>query len=104
KQTGAHVRLPTEAEREWAALGGSEEGIDWPWGNDEPESQPSLAHIVHLEQPHVPGPECANGYGLLCMVDNVHEWCSDWYDPEYYTISPGESPLGPATGKRRASR
>jgi formylglycine-generating enzyme required for sulfatase activity len=47
---------------------------------------------------------CGNGYGLLCMADNVHEWCSDWYGPRYYEESPTESPAGPECGTRRASR
>jgi formylglycine-generating enzyme required for sulfatase activity len=57
-----------------------------------------------MAAPHEPMPSCANGYGLLCMAENVHEWCSDWYDPRYYAVSPPENPPGPADGKRRASR
>jgi iron(II)-dependent oxidoreductase len=38
------------------------------------------------------------------MGDNVHEWCSDWWDPDYYAVSPVDNPTGPATGERRASR
>ena len=45
-----------------------------------------------------------NGYGLFDMCENVHEWCSDWYDPAYYAVSPAENPQGPAHGTRRASR
>src|ERR1019366_5685487 len=33
-----------------------------------------------------------------------HEWCSAWYDPGYYAISPAENPGGPEHGKRRSSR
>ena len=62
-------------------------------------TRPGWTHIVQAERPHVPGPECANGYGLLCMVDNVHEWCSDWYDAAYYAASPEESPARAATGR-----
>lgn len=102
-ETGIPYRLPTEAEREYAARGGLE-AADWPWGDSPPESVDGLRGIARLEQPHVPGTECANGYGLLCMADNLHEWCSDWYDGEYYAISPSRSPRGPRWGKRRASR
>ena len=103
REMGLSARLPTEAEREFAALGGLE-GVDWPWGNEPPDPVESLREIVRLERPHVPGEECANGYGLRCMVDNLHEWCSDWYDAGYYASSPEESPRGPAGGKRRSSR
>lgn len=102
-ETGMRFRLPTEAEREYAALGGREPA-DWPWGNEAPDTVAALQRIVSLEQPHVPGPECANGYGLRCMVDNLHEWCSDWYSPEYYHSAPARDPRGPRSGKRRASR
>ena len=91
------------AEREYAALGGLE-GVDWPWGNEPPEQVERLQDIVALERPHAPGPDCENGFGLRCMADNVHEWCSDWYDAAYYGVSPGEAPRGPVSGKRRASR
>jgi formylglycine-generating enzyme required for sulfatase activity len=46
-----------------------------------------------------------SAFGLYNMCENVHEWCSDWYDPHYYTASPDRNPHGPesATG-RKASR
>jgi len=34
----------------------------------------------------------------------VHEWCVDWYDPDYYGVSPERNPGGPESGKRKASR
>ncbi len=102
-ETALPFRLPTEAEREYAARGGIE-GADWPWGAEPPPSRPGLAGIARLEQPHVPSDACANGYGLLCMGENVHEWCSDWYDASYYAVSPAEEPEGPRGGRRRASR
>ncbi len=103
RATGAGFRQPTEAEREFASLGGLE-GVDWPWGSDPPAARPELAEVAGLGQPHPPSEVCANGYGLLCMADNVHEWCSDWYDAAYYAVAPEEAPAGPASGKRRASR
>jgi len=102
-ETGVPLRLPTEAEREYAARGGLN-AADWPWGDEPPESRLELVEIARLERPHVPTSLCANGFGLLCMADNVHEWCSDWYDPARYAASPSDSPQGPPSGKRRASR
>jgi formylglycine-generating enzyme required for sulfatase activity len=43
-----------------------------------------------------------NAFGLFDQ--NVHEWCSDWYGPDYYVIFPDRNPQGPEDGKRRASR
>ncbi|MDE2746947.1 MAG: SUMF1/EgtB/PvdO family nonheme iron enzyme [Chloroflexota bacterium] len=102
-QADARYRLPTEAEREYAARGGLE-AADWP----EPDScwpeAACRASVAATEHPHVPIDVCRNGFGLYCMADNVHEWCSDWYDRNYYSSSPSAEPGGPASGVRRASR
>lgn len=96
-------RLPTEAEREYASLGGLT-GVDWPWSVT-PEAQHPLAEeIACLDRPHPPTDRCANGYGLRCMAENVHEWCSDWYALDEYARSPINAPAGPPTGDRKSSR
>lgn len=102
-QVGTHFRLPTEAEREYAARGGLD-GADWPEPSDAWPDDPARVEVALAEHPHVPLDACRNGFGLYCMADNVHEWCSDWYDRGYYAVSPQISPAGPATGVRRASR
>ena len=45
-----------------------------------------------------------NSYGLYDISENVHEWCSDWFQADYYTDSPERNPKGPDTGERKASR
>lgn len=99
-ETGLRVRLPTEAEREWASLGGRAD-LDWPWPGS---AHPQADAISSARAPHVPLEACANGYGPRCMAENVHEWCSDWYGKDYYAGSPVENPTGPTTGARKASR
>ena len=45
-----------------------------------------------------------NGFGLYDMSEGVHEWCSDYYDYNYYRNSPERNPPGAAFGERRVSR
>ncbi len=45
-----------------------------------------------------------NPFGLYDMHGNVQQFCSDWYDPNYYEVSPTDDPQGPADGLQRVVR
>src|SRR5216110_3239296 len=42
-------------------------------------------------------------FGLFGIATNVHEWCADWHDNDYYSRSPDRNPAGPDEGVRRAA-
>jgi formylglycine-generating enzyme required for sulfatase activity len=100
--TGKKYRLPTETEWEYASRGGIE-GLAYPWGN-EPTRRNENPNRWRDERPEIVGLSEPNRFGIFNMCENVHEWCADWFDAKYYSVSPAENPQGPESGTSRSSR
>jgi len=104
RMCGRQYRLPTEAEWERAAHGGCE-GSLYVWGDEPPHTRPEYRRWTGVVNgPRAVGEEPPNAFGIFDLGENVHEWCADWFDKDYYAVSPERNPVGPATGERRASR
>jgi formylglycine-generating enzyme required for sulfatase activity len=106
KKTGRTVRLPTEAEWEYACRAGTTTAFSC--GDDSSKlgdyaqyrgntyaKKEKYAHSVGAKKP--------NAWGLYDMHGNVYEWCADWY-VESYANADARGPKGPATGKERVAR
>lgn len=97
EKTQREVRLPTEAEWEYAGRAGQK--TKWFFGDDPSRvgeyawfqgNAEAKSHAVGLKKP--------NPWGLYDIYGNVWERISDRYSKDYYATSPKEDPTGPSVG------
>ena len=103
----AGSRLPTEAEWEYAARGGT--AIIYPWGDGAATCERANARLPGCEsdgdtKPTGSYPLGASPDGFLDMAGNVREWTLDWYSPDAYLSTPAYMPTGPASGDKKVVR
>jgi formylglycine-generating enzyme required for sulfatase activity len=125
-KTGRSLRLPTEAEWEYACRAGTT--TRYQWGDDSADgagwanvSEQSLKEALPLRVAGINSKGAcnwrdgyaftspvrrfhANAWGLFDMHGNLWEWCADWYQQHYYKAADHVDPSGPDAGSQRVIR
>ena len=96
-------RLPTEAEWEYAARGGSSSTNTKYSGSNTLESV-AWYSSNSLTRTHAVGTKSPNQLGIYDMSGNVFEFCWDWYSSTYYNSANQTNPKGPVSGSNRIMR
>ena len=100
---GLTIRLPTEAEWEYACRAGTSTSYffgddpallgDYAWHAGNSAGQ---IHPIGLKRP--------NPWGFYDLLGNVWEWCADWYAADTYSRGPATDPPGAASGDKGVLR
>jgi formylglycine-generating enzyme required for sulfatase activity len=104
--TGNDYKLPSEAEWEYAARGADLINKKYSYSGSAALEFYGWYANNSGSKTHPVGGLGGNQKGIFDMCGNVSEWCSDWYDPNYYSrIKPGEiDPQGPENPKAKVYR
>jgi len=108
--SGTGMRLPTEAEWEYACRAGTTTAFHGFEGQSAGTNIDSLVPNIAWISPEASsqtrpvGGKLGNGFGLHDMLGNVWEWVNDWWYPGYYSVSPAVNPQGPSIGPGRVLR
>jgi formylglycine-generating enzyme required for sulfatase activity len=98
-KTRQTVKLPTEAQWEYACRAGSQ--TRFYYGDDPDASHLSEyawfdKNIADQQYPHPVAQKKPNAWGLYDMHGNVNQWCADYLGP--YPVRPVSDPTGPGSG------
>lgn len=121
--TGKKYRLPTEAEWEYAARGGTNTPYFFPGSPKDferdgiwnkifgPDTAVINSYVIYNEnspnKTQEPSKVRPNPFGLKNMLGNVAEFCLDYYDPQVYAKYPAgvvKNPRGPRLGMEHVIR
>ncbi|MCY3021712.1 MAG: formylglycine-generating enzyme family protein [Planctomycetota bacterium] len=101
EKTGLIVRLPTDAEREFACRAGTT--TTYYTGDTEADLGRAAWYSANSGgKTHPVGQKEPNAFGLYDVHGNVWEWCQDWY--EGYKPGAVVDPQGPSDGQVRVLR
>ena len=106
--TATGMRLPSEAEWEYACRGGTTTAFHsmpgFPNGTNDDNQLGKIAwnYSNSGSITHAVAGKAANAFGLYDMLGNAWEWCNDWSGS--YAAGNATDPAGPATGSNRVIR
>ena len=103
ERTGKPVRLPTEAEWEYACRAGTSTRYH-AGDSDRDLTRVGWWRSNSGREAHPVGRMKPNAWGLYDMHGNVLEWVADWYGADYYQRSLGTVPQGPTSGSQKVVR
>jgi sulfatase modifying factor 1 len=105
---GGQFRLPTEAEWEFAARGGTKAKKRYRFAGSDDLDRVGWDFDIRNQHIHPVASKSPNDLGLYDLSGNIWEWCQDWYGKNYYTECKKKEtvvdPLGPKEGEARILR